>query len=41
MYCRSENRVNLLLTLCGCAGSDGQGVMEYVKRDIHVHVQYK
>ena len=26
-----ENRV---LTACGCAGSDGQGVMEDVRRDI-------
>ena len=33
-----ENRV---LTHCGCAGSDGQGVMEDVKRDIHVYMYSK
>ena len=28
---RNENRV---LTSCGCAGSDGRGVMKDVRRDI-------
>ena len=31
MYIVHENKV---LTSCGCAGSDGQGVMEDVRRDI-------
>ena len=30
MYCR----MYIVLTSCGCAGSNGEGVMEDVRRDI-------
>ena len=38
VYMYSSIHEDRVLTCCGCAGRDGQGVMEDVKRDIHVHV---
>ena len=34
MYSRMHVHKNRVLTGCGCAGSDGQGVMKDVRRDI-------
>ena len=38
MYSTSKHE-NRVLTACGCVGSDGQGVMEDVKR-IEIYEQY-
>ena len=34
MYMYNRMYENRVLTVCGCAGSDGQGVMGDVRRDI-------
>ena len=37
MYNRNANKMSILLTRCGCPGSDGQGVWEIVKRENNIN----